>query len=587
MIVCPKCGKELADGTKFCSKCGTPLADVKPKAEELKAEEPKAEAPKAEAPKAEEAKAEAPKAEAPKTEEPKAEAPKAEAPKAEAPKAEEPKAEGEEKKPNTWIKYVCIGAAAIVFLFLVISLFSGKKGGKAYALYLKDKEIMYTNLKAKGSWQITAKLSKDGDMDTEDLVGRSDLITKCELSKDGKILFFPDKLERSGDGTTLYYRYVNKPKKEPIKMDSSVRTYYINEASTLVTYIKTSGDLYQYNIKKEEKSKIASEVSRYKVSDDGSRVVYLKKSGELYTWNKKDSEKLDSEVDDLEAVYDKTVYYVKDDTLYKKVGSKDKEKIASDIYYVAYVYKNGQAYYVKKDDSRVLYFFNGKEAEKVAEYLDDVISFSVEAPVIAYSARESEGSSKDTYYVAVKAAVSELEQTDVTRVRFQEDGKAFYYVADLNKDGDEGDMYRGTISGSKVGKVEKYDTEVATGFGLPDGKNVIYFKDCSKGAGDLYFNKKKVDSDVYTSGIQFCEKTKQIYYYVDYSKNVGTLKVSKNGGKPKKIADDVYSPVVLSNGYVLYLYDYSTKYYRGELYLYKGGKPVKLDEEVSAILLAY
>ena len=466
-------------------------------------------------------------------------------------------------------------------------MFSGKKGGKGYALYLKDKEITYTNLKAKGAWQVTAKLSKDGDMDTESLVGRNDLRTMCELSPDGKLLFFPDKLERSNDGTTLFYRYVNKPKKEPIKMDSSVRTYYINEASTLVTYIKTSGDLYQYNIKKEEKSKVASEVSSFKVSDDGSRVVYLKKSGELYSWNKKDSEKLDSDVEDLEAVYDKTVYYEKDDTLYKKVGSKDKEKIASDIYYVAYVYKNGQAYYVKRDDSRVLYFFNGKEAEKVAEYLDDVISFALDTPVIAYSARESEGSSKDNYYVAVKTAITELEQTDVARVRFQEDGKAFYYVADLNKDGDEGDLYRGSVSGSKVGKVEKYDTEVATGFSIY-GTNLIYMKDYKRGTGDLYFNKKKVDSDVYGVSVKFCEKTKQIYYLVDFSKDAGTLKVSKNGGKPKKIADDVYQRyAVLSNGYALYLYDYSTKYYRGELYLYKGGKPVKLDDEVNAILLAY
>lgn len=596
MIVCPKCGKELADGTKFCSKCGTPLADVKPKAEEPKAEAPKAEAPKAEAPKAEapkaeapkaeEAKAEAPKAEAPKAEEAKAEAPKAEAPKAEAPKAEEPKAEGEEKKPNTWIKYVCIGAAVVVFLFLVISLFSGKKGGKPYALYLKDKEIMYTNLKAKGAWQLTAKLSKDGDMDTESLTDRIDLFTECELSPDGKIMFFPDKLERN-DGTTLYYRYINKPKKEPIKMDSSVRTYYINKAATLVTYIKTTGDLYQYNIKKEEKSKIASEVSVFKVSEDGGRVVYLKKSGELYTWNKKDSEKMDSEVDDLEAVYDKNVYYVKDDTLYKKVGSKDKEKIASDIYYVANVYKNGQAYYVKKDDSRVLYFFNGKEAEKVAEDLDDVISFAMETPAIAYSVKDSESSSKKTYAIAVKTAITELEQTDATKIRFQKDGKAFYYLADLNKDGDEGDMYRGTLSSSKVGKIEKYDSEVNS-YTLAAGITPIYFKDYKKGVGDMYFNKKKVDSDVYGAALRFCEKTKQIYYLVDFSKDAGTLKVSKNGGKPKKIADDVYGNfAVLSNGYALYLYDYSTKYYRGELYLYKGGKPVKLDDEVSAILLAY
>ena len=368
-------------------------------------------------------------------------------------------------------------------------------------------------------------------------------------------------------------------------MDSDVDEYYINKGSNLVTYIKTSGDLYQYNVGKEDKAKIASEVADFRVNEDGSRVVYRKSTGELYVWNKKDSEKLDSDVRSLNAVYDKTIYYTKDGNLYKKVGTKDKEKVVSDLYYVVKIYEEGQIYYVKKDDGKTLFYFNGKESEKVAENLDDIANYSSKTPVVVYSAKESESSSKATYYVAVKTNVSELEQEELTRVRFQKDGKVFYFIADLNKDGDEGDVYRANVSGSKLGKVEKYDTEVSTTmFGISENNDVVYFKDCKKSVGDLYFNKKKVDSDVYAYSVDLCEKTKQLYYLVDYSKNVGTLKVSKNGGKAKKIADDVYRPEVLPNGYVLYLSDYSTKYYKGELYLYKGGKPVKLDDEVSAIL---
>ena len=615
MIVCPKCGKELADGTKFCSKCGASLVDVKP-AEEPKAEAPKKEeAPKAEAPKKEEAKKEEPKKEEkkaepkkeekkaePKKEEAKKEEPKKEEAKKEEPKKEEPKkeeakkeekkadpekaeGEGKEKFPKEWIKYIGIGAAVLVFLILLIALFSGGgKKGKAYALYLKDEEIMYSNLKPKKAWQVTTKLSKNGDMDNEDLLSSSK-VYECTLSEDGKILFFPDKIERSDDGTTLYFRYTSKPKKEPVKMDSEIDEYHITESGSLVTYQKTSGDIYQYNVKKEDKVKIASEVSDFRVNEDGSQVVYRKTTGELYIWNKKDSEKLDSDVKSLNAVYGKTVYYTKDGNLYKKVGTKDKEKVVSDLYYVVKVYEGGQIYYVKKDDGKTLYYYNGKESEKVADNLSDVTNYSSQSPIVVYSAKESESDSKASYYVAIKTTVSEIEQEDLTRVRFQKDGKVFYFIADLNKDGDEGDLYRANVSGSKLGKVEKYDTEVSTTmFAISENNDVVYFKDCSKSVGDLYFNKKKVDSDVYAFSVDLCEKTKQLYYLVDYSKNVGTLKVSKNGGKAKKVADDVFSPAVLPNGYVLYLSDYSTKYYKGELYLYKGGKPVKLDDEVSAIL---
>ncbi|MCR4600012.1 MAG: zinc-ribbon domain-containing protein [Acetatifactor sp.] len=619
MIVCPKCGKELADGTKFCSKCGTSLADVKPaeapKAEEPKAEAPKAEAPKAEAPKKEEPKAEAPKKEepkkeAPKKEEPKKEEPKAQEPKKEAPKAQEPKkeeakaqepkkeeAKAEEAKteapkvegegimsklPKDLVKYVAIGAAAIVALIILIGLFGGNKGGKHYALYLKDKEIMYSNLKPKGAKQVTAKLSKNGDITNEDFMDEGS-VYDCVISDDGKLLFFPDKFERSDDGVNLFVRKLTNLKKEPVKMDSSVETYYVNDKATLVTYRKTTTDLYQYNVKKQDKEKIASEVSEFRVNDDGSRVVYRKSTGELYVWNRKDSEKIDSEVSRLQAVYDKTIYYVKDGTLYKKVGSKDKEKIASDVSSVVRVYESGQVYYVKSDDGKVLYYFDGKESSKVLENFGSTYGSTTKNPMLIVSAKESEDDLMPKYYLVVKKDANEMDYEKVGSVRFQSEGKFVYFIADMNNDGDEGDLYKASISGTKLGKADKVDSDVSTRLlSLNSDDKIYYAKDVKNGTGDLYVNKKKLDSDVYVGRVSYSKKTKQFFYLTDYSNGKGTLKVGKSKGK--KVMDDVSRFVVLPDGKVLFLYDYSTKYYKGELYLYKGGKPVKLDDEVSDIL---
>lgn len=39
-MICPKCGAQLADGTKFCGSCGTPIADVSQPAPEVNVSQP-------------------------------------------------------------------------------------------------------------------------------------------------------------------------------------------------------------------------------------------------------------------------------------------------------------------------------------------------------------------------------------------------------------------------------------------------------------------------------------------------------------------------------------------------------------------
>ena len=177
MIVCPKCGKELPDGTKFCSKCGENLAELAAQAAPQDAA-PQNAAPQDAAPQDAAPQQAAPQQAAPQQAVPQQTAPQAAPQTAVAQQAAPQDGEAQEatnEKKKKIVKFAAIGVAALVFLFLIISLFSGKKSGKHYAIYLKDKELTYSTLKAKGSWQITEKLAKDSDIGTASLMGESDI----------------------------------------------------------------------------------------------------------------------------------------------------------------------------------------------------------------------------------------------------------------------------------------------------------------------------------------------------------------------------------------------------------------------------
>lgn len=212
MITCPKCSKELSDGAKFCDNCGNQLFETgfcpncgkQVSAEftfcqscgasltEKNAEEQPATAPK------------------------------------------------EKKKfPKKAILFGGIGVAVVAVLIAAISLFSDgvKISESSHALYLKDKEIYFTDLK-KGSeaWQLTSRLVDDDDIDNKDLAYGIGLF--AYMSEDGKYIFFPDKVGDNNYNCSLYYKEAAKPDAEAIKIDSDVTTYIVNTSATLVTYLK-------------------------------------------------------------------------------------------------------------------------------------------------------------------------------------------------------------------------------------------------------------------------------------------------------------------------------------------------------------
>ena len=507
-----------------------------------------------------------------------------------------------EKKGLSTKLVIGLGVAAavviILFLAIVVSLIKGN-GGKARALYVKDKELMYsTNFKPKKSTQVSIKLVKSGysNDDISYALGQY-----CEFSEDGKYLFYRDKMDSSDDGATIFYKDLTKMSKESVKVDSSVRSYKLNKSATVVTYLKTSGDLWQFNVRKGEKDekKIAKNVISYYISEDGSRVVYAQRNEEdrsmdLYCWTKKGSEKLESDIQRLYNVSkdQKTVYYSKNDSLYRKVGTKDKEKIDSEVGIMYVASDNGELYYTKTNDdyTATLYYYNGKESEKIEEDIPNgnisLVATYSDGPGMVFGVRESESSSKMKYVVVIKNNVKELDQDDVSYATFDKSGKTMYYLADMDNKGENGTLYKVTLSGNKVSKIEQYDDDVYEGAYLTEDGHLFYFKDVNSREGELFCDKKQVDSDVYVNFIDYEKATKQFLYYVDYSnkQDQGTLKIAKVGGKAKQISDDVYDCVLLPNGTVLYLKEFSTKSYVGTLYVFKGSKSTLMDDDVTALI---
>lgn len=404
MKICPNCGSQFADDFSFCQNCGTPLAAANPAPVE-----PAAEAPVQPVNEAVEAAPVAPEAPAVPVSEAPAFAPNAAAVNANyAPMPEQkPKKEKKPlgKKQKTLIGIGAAAVAIILVVAIVLSIVASAGKVNNYTLYIKDGELMYSDLSKDAPWQVTTDLVADGGLDSEEFSYMGNEVGYASfMSQDGKLLFFPDRIEEDDEGFTLYYRLVKDPEQEPVKVDSNVRSYYVTSKNTLV-YLRTDDDgtLYMHDL--ETKSKIASNIDDYWVSEDGKTIYYLDNEGTLYTTSDGvQKDRIDGDVTQVYSVSEdyKTVIYHKDDIVYKKVAGSDKVKLLSEVENVVEVYETGEAYYYTTEEKEFKYsaFINDdcKDAdaamtEPVAPSIFDYDTYD------AYSAAYDEYSDAyDVYY---------------------------------------------------------------------------------------------------------------------------------------------------------------------------------------------
>lgn len=577
MIICPKCNKQLEDGTQFCDACGENLAVANQPA---------------------------------------------------------PEAAPEAKKALDIKKLAVLGVAAVAIIALVIFIGSLIFGGGEpnYALYIKDGEMQFTTF-GKSSLEVTDKLF-DGAGNAELAQYASRFGYYTYLTEDGNKLFYIDKCD--SDGFTLYVRNPNKPKEEPIKIDTGIQYYLVNEKGTIVTYLKyTDGEgvLYQHDLK--DKTKIKGEVDDFIVTMDGKKILFQTDDGSIFLKNgSKDAEKIVSEADSIEYANKdlSKIYYTKENNLYLKKGNKDPEKLCSEVGNVIQVYDNGSFYYTKaveeeedgaeerdvelnaesiiesimKEYASTLCFYNGKESKTISECYYGNHRISQEREVIIYAEIDEDELTEENSYnvseaikynIAVKADISEIKVENISGIRLANDGKTAYVISTekIEAKADEADaeaepkepqtdIYKIKI-GSKAEAAEKYDEEIYASYvSLTKDGNVIYFKEVKNNKGELYINKTKIDDDVKLGSVTYLEDSKKVAYYSDWNdeKAYGTLEIATLKGKTTKISDDVVNMVITPAEDVLYIKEYKNN--KGELYRFSGNKSKKIDEDVVAII---
>ncbi len=334
MIVCPKCGKELNDTSKFCNNCGVELSSVSDNEKKKKSKQPFV------------------------------------------------------------IAIIC--TVLLVASVTVVSIFhfSNKKKVQTdnkssvenvdnvdnidsidnfvnnyvdnYIVYLKDDELYIADLSLDDpaiqltSGYIDETLEDDVREELEnDYYFKTFSQTNID-SKSGNIVY-SDKIIIDEDSVdyppsafnrSLYFRNIKETDVEPVKIASDVFSYKVNNDFTIITYKENSSNgLYQYNIETQTKEKISTGINYYYVSDDGQSLFFIDYDDRLYVkYNDADKEKVDSEVYDICHISEdfNTIYYIREGTLYKKTKDAEKIKIASDVNVVLRVYDDtGEIYYTK------------------------------------------------------------------------------------------------------------------------------------------------------------------------------------------------------------------------------------------------
>lgn len=301
---------------------------------------------------------------------------------------------------------------------------------------------------------------------------------------------------------------------------------------------------------------------------------------------------------------------------------------ATEKYYEDYeAYQEAyNAYYAKQDRDYIreqiqyesitsskysLYYYDTKESKLITESYSTYRDYGYENPIIIYEnykdsdikkVKMSEISSyNDVYYmvsdalntstdmyVAIKSTPVLFEAKEGSNFWINDEGNMIYYLDDYSIKDNSWDLYTVKVAGNKLDKPAKFDEEV-NNFYLYDDGRVVYFKDVKNSSGDMYIDKKKVDSDVYSYYVVQIPDSDSYVYYVDYnsSKERGTLKLY-NGKKSIKIADDIHDFYAFGEKKIVYLQDYNISREKGDLFLYNGSsKPKAIDQGVTAIIPIY
>lgn len=396
---------------------------------------------------------------------------------------------------------------------------------------------------------------------------------------------------------------------------------YANNINRYLLFKKGS-DLYLYDAKaKEETTKIVENVKSYIFSLNDKYVVSLDNDDNLSVYNYKKNTKIESDISEIIAVSEDKVIFEKDSVIYiRSINPKkeDREKITAeygsymkfseDGKNVIYINKENdlisyntkknkenkiasnvknyycdnesceKMFYLTDEDTKTIYYYDKKET-KVAEGIYAVLATDVKNKQVVYSITDD---GKYTIYFQTVGKNSSKIEDNLTSIRTLKiyKGKEIYYITGKNE------VKYARISNNKIAERPKSLGADVTGYLYLYKDGYAFVSDVdSKSNGTLYIAKngkaKKIDTDVNSSIITVNKDGSKIYYYKDYD-ITGTLYVT-SGSKNKKIDENVYTFTYINDDLLYYIKDYSTAKSRGDLFIYRKGKTIRVKESVSRI----
>ncbi|HHW47941.1 MAG TPA: hypothetical protein GXX14_04895 [Clostridiaceae bacterium] len=491
-----------------------------------------------------------------------------------------------DSKTKSILKVIIPAAIALAIILIALTLTSGGPGN----FYFASDSI--TIFKADGSFYISGNNNATFSLDS------CSYISNVAYSMDGS------KAAILTNEHVLWFVTTNEKKEVAEDVDS----FTLSADGSTIAYLTDDGGtatLYVYDTSSGKKEKITDEAGFFAVlSPDGKSIAYTKiKSaadfeldGYIKMGNKSPEKLGENTVCFALSNGGQYLYYFKydnntwDASVYAKKGNKETKLFSTSTNDLDDIF-----FHFNRDLSQAIFSYDGKSYlcknadEKVKLINADIIEiitpansryvklFGDSLPSVAYGLEDLSNivlltDNNSLEYLNKKAETTTIE-TNCTQVQLSEDGKTLYYLYDGDK-----------LIRKNLAKIDAAEEEIADDIMSyvvsTDGSKVYYVNYIQ----ELYYIRKgsskpkKIADDVRDDSLCITSDGNVALYLADYNNGLYTLYYSMNGGKKKKIADDVYK-VMTTTTSAFYLADSDKSGY--DLYRSKNGtKFEKLKEEV-------
>jgi len=389
---------------------------------------------------------------------------------------------------------------------------------------------------------------KDGHFFADNLSVKIDLgeeeIKEVKISGSGKRLFYI-----SGRNSTLKYLDLTMSDR-PKVVDDHVFSYSISKNGKTVYYTKggaLSNTLYKWQSGRKEA--LFQDVDFMQTSSDGKRLAFFSK-GTMHVY---DRGKIVIEAQELIYYNDiKTVYYLSDSKVYIYKSGK-KKAVVEDVKHIKHVYESGKMFFVNTDN-KLCYFDKKTYIFDTVEYYEDVYLHD-KKEVLVFKDRSH------NRYIARKGSVYREELIDNKEILINSSGTRIYYLES------NGDLMVYDIEKKKS---TRYDQNVVVFDLLVDKDKCVYVKNITWNHGDLYVDKKLVDTGVNVDiALVGADKDGNIIYTKDHNPN---LAISRRmidlyiyiKGKPILVDKGIFTYNYLRNKTFAYSKEGSVFYHNGK-----------------------